>query len=118
MKKNKYIILIIGICAIILGYTTFNFITNSREYLKKDIINTNATDKDSKEKEINTKAEYIDVEELNSNEYNQEFIETLEYNNLELEETKIYIPKVESVNNISIKGNYPYLGLTDEDELI
>ncbi|MBQ3544238.1 MAG: hypothetical protein IJA34_04540 [Lachnospiraceae bacterium] len=118
MKKNKCIILIIGICALILGYTTFNFITNSRKHLKEDNINTNATDKDSKEKEINTKAEYIDAEELNANEYNQEFIKTLQYNNLELGETKIYIPKVESVNNISIKGNYPYLGLTDVEEII
>ena len=93
MKKNKCIILIIGICAVILGYTTFNLITNSRKHIKEDNINTNSTEKNSKEKEINTKVEYIDVEELNANEYNQEFIEMLQYNNLELGETKIYIPK-------------------------
>lgn len=118
MKKNKCIILIIGICAVILGYTTFNFITNSRKHLKEDNINTNSTEKNSKEKEINTKVEYIDVEELNANEYNQEFIEMLQYNNLELGETKIYIPKVESVHNISIKGSGTYLGITDAKELI
>ena len=118
MKKNKCIILIIGICAVILGYTTFNFITNSRKHLKEDNINTNSTEKNSKEKEINTKVEYIDVEELNANEYNQEFIEMLQYNNLELGETKIYIPKVESVHNISIKGSGTYLGITDVEKLM
>ena len=39
MRKNKCIILMIGICAVILGYTTFNFITNSRKHLKEDNIN-------------------------------------------------------------------------------
>lgn len=116
MRKRIIVMSIVGIGIVMIGYLAVNLLKNNHQIQNKETKEQNIQNISSEEKQFS--GEYISVEELNSRDYNNGRLEKTEFNNLVFDDADIYIPKVESVNYISIKGNWPYLGLTDTNALI
>ena len=109
MKKKSIIFILLLVSVFIVGYISFNLFNNKKDKSVKD----NNTVKN------NNNIEYISVDELKNGRYDSNKIKEYKYNNISYDnDLSVIIPSVDKINEISVKGVYPYKNIKDPKELV
>lgn len=108
MKKKSIIFILLLVSVFIVGYISFNLFNNKTDKSVQD----NNTVK-------NNKIEYIGIDELKNGGYDSNKIKEYKYNNISYDNNlSVIIPSVDKINEISVKGVYPYKNIKDPVELV